>query len=235
MLVMPKSEEYYETRFLLVHGIERENDFQIFSYNCGTSRYAYLRKIFELENFKRERVYIEDDYKFKDLMFKNYPIQTELSPFLLANFDTRSLAIKLIEEAEERSGKTKIFHYHNRMDVIANSGFVENEFKSECKINDNFICDIRFPISYEDTIRFRMYYKHFNRQNEIVQFLYNEEVIGTFRPVYIKGTFYTWHQDFELGNEYEKFVFPVQKRIAPYSDEAFLEDDDVSYPIKVTK
>lgn len=231
-LEMPRVYDNLKTKFLLVHGIEHEYDFQIFVYHSGTAKYACLKKVFELENFIKEKLVRIDDYKYKNLMFENYPVQTKMAPFLIANFDTRNLDRKFIKEyIDDFEKKEKesivVYHYHTKYDVVANDGFIENKFSKTKRLSHNFICDIIFKLSYENNITMRIHFRNDDRKNEYIEFLCNDELIGKFRPININNKLLDiWRQDNETKNEYKKFVFPNRRRAAPYDEDDWDDEDD---------
>ena len=234
-------------------------------HNAGFSRLLFVSNPFK-ENFRIllyhsngifEELYTEqEDNGPLDMMYNAYPIQFEICPFLIANFQTKfdlsrdfkftnndmSATYKIIRDRIlkqvelEKSINTIL---KAKMSFIVNSRFDLNKFaakvastsRPEKDMVDLFICDFDFKIDYNTICRFRIYFDRKESKNESISLFILEKdkisYIDSLTEVYEdKNSFWKTNKANKI---IEKFEFPMmsKRHISLDSDSEF-EDDRVA-------
>lgn len=127
-----------------------------------------------------------------DLTYGKYQIQNSIMPFLEANFATRTLANKLIDEEKSKLIKVRQQSIHHTKMTFVTGCFPDKtvlppEVVAHYKdIYDNFVCSFRINVGFSENYFFRVHFRHEKRDDERVEILHNKKLINTITPRYVK-------------------------------------------------
>ena len=178
--------------FQTIFSVVIDDNFQIFLLqNWGVTKiFDYNKNNCQIFNNEYE----VENYNKLNLMWENYPYQTEIQPFLIANYDTRDLCNKLITNEK------------NKYRFIAENRISQKEIND---IINDFICEFKFWINIYEFFSFKLYWRK-ERQKEKVEFVIEDYKI-IFRPFYFKSGL-VWLRNNCNPNLYEECFIPTSRR-----------------------
>lgn len=172
-----------------------------------------------------------DEEEKINLMYNEFPIQLEICPFLVANFETYHLERefvskkeneeinrKLIEEKIKLVSERKKYSYIFQSNILnqlskKREQLLKDDFRQ--KTRNKLFCDIRLKIHFNLTIIFRVYYAGEESHKDFVNLLTIDESFEKEEKLICRLTQdkdYLWHSN-KIVKRIKYFDFPMRQKI----------------------